>query len=556
MPFWSVWLRALGKAIWQEVPQAIAGMIPFGENLYRIGERFYQNLASEQKPDERRTALEQLVAQPQEAIAIVARQIAAEVAPEAPPEIQLRLASTLELAPAVARCSLRRADDPSGQSVPPTLRLDQKGALLPFVPPGPPRFQAGESPQALNGWKLVERLGVGGFAEVWKVCHPDDDHLIAAYKFFLDDPSRSRFGEHEVAVLKQVRRLGTSSATGIVKLEDFNIKTDPLWLRFECIDGGDLVSHAQRFYGAAATSFILELARIVGCCHRLTPPVVHRDIKPSNILLRREDDRLVPLIADFGIGGNSAAETLNQERLATVHRATLPTELLGSHSAQYASPEQRAGRPPDPRDDVYALGVLWYQLLVSNLNVGAPSGNWQKKVSLVGLNPALVELLGSCSDEDRPADATVLAERITLAMGQRQRDKIVPGDRVPAIPSPSAEDEEGMRPESFLPEDAEVDFPEGMQVNLKVSPDEALRLIRTIPHKKCQRAIPNNWRLNEDRKVTHSSVYWLYCWAKTGQNSDKAAQVSRKVFNAIFDVSYTDFDRAVDHESARKKRYQ
>src|SRR5271157_4804012 len=119
MPFWSVWLRALGKAIWQEVPQAIAGMIPFGENLYRIGERFYQNLASEQKPDERRTALEQLVTQPQEAIAILARQVAAGIRPEAPPEIQLALGSPRGVARAAARRSLRPANAPIRRSGPP-----------------------------------------------------------------------------------------------------------------------------------------------------------------------------------------------------------------------------------------------------------------------------------------------------------------------------------------------------------------------------------------------------------------------------------------------------
>lgn len=471
MPFWSVWLRALGKAIWQEAPQAIVGLLPFGENIYRIGERFYKNLSEQQKPDESRAALEELIVQPSAAVAAVAREVAAAVAPDAPPDIQLRLAHTLELAPAVARRSLRRAEDPSGKSVPAALRLDQKGALLPFIPAGPARFESGESPPLLNGWKLVERLGAGGFAEVWKACHPDDEHLVAAYKFFMEDPSCSRFGEHEVAVLKQVRRLGTASATGIVKLEDFNVKADPPWLRFECIDGGDLVSHAPRFYGAAATDLLLELARIVGRCHQLTPPVVHRDIKPSNILLRCDDDRLVPLIADFGIGGTSAAETLNQERLATVHRATLPTELLGSHTAQYASPDQKAGRPPDPRDDVYALGVLWYQLLVGNMTVGAPSGNWQRRVAAVGLNHALVDLLGSCCDDDRPADAAILAERIAAALRPEGRSKTAPITDRP-LPEPDIDeslfDEDLLKSEPGDADDSEASSGENNSTALRL----------------------------------------------------------------------------------------
>ncbi|MGL4555852.1 MAG: protein kinase domain-containing protein, partial [Gemmataceae bacterium] len=432
MPAWKIWLWALGKAIWSEAPQAVVGLIPFGDNLYRVAERFHANLNAGQPPAQNHAALQQLIALPPQEVQEEAERVAEVVAPDATPDARRTLARTLTLAPDVSRRTLRRAEDPGGKTVPATLRLDQKGALVPFVPPGPPRFQAGESPAPLNGWKLVERLGAGGFAEVWKVCHPDDEHLVAAYKFFLADPARSRFGEHEVAVLKQVRRLGTSSATGIVKLEDFNVKTDPPWIRFECIDGGDLVAHAPGFYGPAATAFVLDLARIVGRCHRLTPSVVHRDIKPSNVLLRREGGRLVPLIADFGIGSTSAAAALNQERVATLHRATLPTELLGSHTALYASPEQRAGMPPSPRDDVYSLGVLWYQLLMGNLTLGAPSGNWTKKVAALGLSAELIELLGSCCDDERPADAAALAEALTSAMDQPGRE---PPTAAPAPPT-------------------------------------------------------------------------------------------------------------------------
>ncbi len=93
-----------------------------------------------------------------------------------------------------------------------------------------------------------------------------------------------------------------------------------------------------------------------------------------------------------------------------------------------------------------------------------------------------------------------------------------------------------------------------LQVNLKVNPEEALSQLRTIPHEKFQQAIQNNWRLTTDGKVTPASVYWLFCWAKTGMSSNRAAKAARRVFDQLFDVSYRDFDKAVDHETARANR--
>ncbi|MGL4551007.1 MAG: protein kinase domain-containing protein, partial [Gemmataceae bacterium] len=346
LPAWKTWLYALGRAIWQETPQALIGLVPFGDNLYRIGERLRANLSAEQKADESRAALTQLVVQPQALIDAAADEIADAVAPEAPPEVRRTLARTLELAPAVSRRSLRRAEDPHGRTVPATLRLDQKGAMTPFVPAGPPRFQGGQTHPAFGGWVLRERFGVGGFAEVWKITHPRDEDLSAAVKFFLDDDARGRLGEHEVAVLRQVRKLG--HGTGVVRLEDFDEKADPPWIRFEYVADGDLLHHAPHFFGAKATAFVGELAEALGRCHRLTPPVVHRDIKPGNVLMVPAAGRLRPVIADFGIGGVASAWALSQDKPTTRPTAELPTILTGSHTALYASPQQRAGARPDP----------------------------------------------------------------------------------------------------------------------------------------------------------------------------------------------------------------
>ncbi len=419
MAAWHIWLRSLGSAIWQEAPSAILGLIPFGENVGRIAERFWNNLREGQSPAEDRAALEQLVNAPPEELAAAAADVAEQVAPEAAPETRRTLALTLGMAAPVSRRALTRADDTEGKTLPAALSLTGPLVLGKFIPPGPPRFREGQTHPAFGNWVLRERLGVGGFSEVWRVQHPRDESLCAAVKFFTSDEARSRLNQHEVAVLSQVRKLG--AGTGIVRLEDFDEDADPPWIRFEYVSGGDLIRHARQFFGAKSTSLIQQLAEIVGKCHRLTPPVVHRDLKPGNVLRRAGDARLLPVIADFGIGGVSSSLELDQARTTRAPGA-LPTLLSGSHTALYASPQQVAGEAPDPRDDVYALGVMWYQLAVGDLSSPAPSGlAWVDELKESGFAPGLVRLLAACIEprkEKRPSDAADLAQKIVAAIAQ------------------------------------------------------------------------------------------------------------------------------------------
>jgi formylglycine-generating enzyme required for sulfatase activity len=414
MAHWQKWLRCLAQAVWHEVPLCIANLVPFGERFLGVGVRFRDLLRHEQSIDESRAALAELVTADPAAVRAEAQAIAQAVAADQSPQVQQNLAHYLELAPLLTQQSLTRTEDPRGLTVPPLLALDQPRNLLPFIPAAPPRFKPGDTPAGLNGWVLVRRLGVGGFGEVWQVRHPDEERLVAAVKFCLDDSAR-RLLAHEAKVIGRLMELGRSSP-GIVPLLDFNIKADPPWLKYEFVEGGDLHAHAPMFFGSAGTRVIHTLAQIVGRFHRLDPAVVHRDLKPSNILLTKMADGSYRLrIADFGIGSTAANWALDQERLQTRPSAALPTALLGSHTPLYASPQQRQGLGPDPRDDVFALGVLWYQLLLGNLASERPSVKWRKKVAHLGLTESLLDLLEACCDDDpegRPRDAAVLAEQI------------------------------------------------------------------------------------------------------------------------------------------------
>jgi formylglycine-generating enzyme required for sulfatase activity len=121
-------------------------------------------------------------------------------------------------------------------------------------------------------------------------------------------------------------------------------------------------------------------------------------------------------VSDFGIGGIAAGHAISRTRLGTSQGQFLMTALRGAHTPLYASPQQARGEPPDPRDDVHAIGVIWYQMLTGSLTAGRPGGmRWARKLADLGLAPPLIELLGACVEEDaadRPTDAADLAERL------------------------------------------------------------------------------------------------------------------------------------------------
>jgi serine/threonine protein kinase len=220
------------------------------------------------------------------------------------------------------------------------------------------------------------------------------------------------------------------------------LSATPPCLEYEYVAGGELTAVIQDLHGrgqmtpTAASRLLLRLAEIVGYAHRLSPPIVHRDLKPANVLVQQiPDGEFVLRVADFGIGGIAADRALQQSSRETPRGQAL-TALRGACTPLYASPEQRRGLPPDPRDDVHALGVIWYQLLTGDLNAEAPRGlQWYKELREAGMSEGLLNLLASCVESraaNRPADALCVAE----ALAKELRVELLPASRPAPVPAP------------------------------------------------------------------------------------------------------------------------
>jgi hypothetical protein len=375
-------LRCIGEAVCAHGLRGLAGVVPFGEVLYDVARDAYERFRHDQDEQQLRQALQDAVQAGVQEVRAEALAAAREVAAGQPPEVEQRLADYLTQVPAAVRQSLRRPSDPAGTTVPPNFTFGQPENLLRFLPNRLPKFKPGEYPFANIDLELVELLGMGGFGEVWKAQNPyQRAEPPVALKFCLSE-SAARSLRHETDLLDRVKRQGTHG--GFVKLLRTYLRAEPPCLEYEYIEGGDLSGLLREWADlpaaercSRATEVMTQLAGIVGLAHRLSPPIVHRDLKPANILVQRVADGWTLRVTDFGIGSVVAEEAIRATRQGSETRGgVIASELRGAHTPLYASPQQMRGALPDVRDDVYSLGVIWYQLVTGDLTSGAPTGNW------------------------------------------------------------------------------------------------------------------------------------------------------------------------------------
>jgi formylglycine-generating enzyme required for sulfatase activity len=441
-----VLLRCIGKAAVKNIVNLVSFGVG-GDILVDAWDYWQKATRDEQRPADVQAVAQMSAAELRAEVVRIVREEAAAL----PAAQQAQLASYLGQVPAMIRRSLRRPSDPTGTTIASGTVFRKPEDLLPLLPASLPRFKAGDRPAGIGDWELVELLGVGGFGEVWKARNPHFDGMApVALKFCLDAAARDRLLKHEAAVLNQVMRQGKHD--GIVPLLHTYLGADPPCLAYEYIDGGDLAGLIQERRDGLppqqAARVIHRLAEIVGFAHRLQPAIVHRDLKPANILVKSRPDGKVALrITDFGIGGLAVQEAMTQARRGTKSGDSLTAAVRGSYTPLYASPQQMRGDKPDPRDDVYALGVIWYQLLTGDLTKGRPGGDaWRKRLADRDMTPELLALLASSYEDeraDRPASAVVLAEKLDallrplLAARQYPNVELVLGEKLDGLLRPS-----------------------------------------------------------------------------------------------------------------------
>ena len=226
---------------------------------------------------------------------------------------------------------------------------------------------AGQGVPGREHFRLCEQLGLSRGNEAWLARH-DKTGELRVYKF-------STEGER-LAVLKReatIHRLlheSLGDRDDFARVIDWNFATAPFYL--ECEYGGpDLARWAEGEPGLASLDpaqrlqLFLKIADAIAAAHGVG--VLHKDIKPANVLMQSRDGGWQPRLADFG-----SSRLLEPERLHELGITALGltlTQAAGDSSATplYLAPELLAGHAATVQSDIYALGLLLYQLMVGDL---------------------------------------------------------------------------------------------------------------------------------------------------------------------------------------------
>ena len=229
-------------------------------------------------------------------------------------------------------------------------------ANAPTVTPQPFSAQAGAT---VGRYRLLQRVGEGGMGEVWLAEQTTPVHRTVAFKVIKPgmDTAQviSRFeAERQALALMDHPAIATVFDGG-------STPEGRPYFAMEYVKGEPITTYCDRHKLSMPERLELFLRVCEGVQHAHQKGVIHRDLKPSNVLVTIHDDHPVPKIIDFGVA-KATAQHLTERTLFTELGVMIGTP-------EYMSPEQAemSGLDVDTRTDVYALGVMLYELLTGAL---------------------------------------------------------------------------------------------------------------------------------------------------------------------------------------------
>jgi len=208
--------------------------------------------------------------------------------------------------------------------------------------------------EMVGAYRIIEQLGQGGMATVFKAYHPALDRYVAIkvlHPAFLEDSNFLARFQREARVVARLEH------TNIVPIYDFAEHGGRPYLVMKYVEGVTLKARlAER---RLTLTEILPIVEAVGAglAYAHQQGVLHRDVKPSNVLLTRDGQIY---LADFGLA-----------RMAQMGESSLTSDRMVG-TPQYMSPEQAMSKPNlDARTDIYSFGVMLYEMAVGRVPFNA-----------------------------------------------------------------------------------------------------------------------------------------------------------------------------------------
>jgi len=297
--------------------------------------------------------------------------------------------------------------------------------------PGPELgFNAGDAVPGREQWRLSRAMDISGSSEVWLAENPKT-HEQRVFKFAADG-ARLKGLKREITVSRFLRE-SLGDRPEFVRILEWNFETSPFFLESEYA-GSNLAEWAAAKGGLLKIALdvrlrlLVDTAQAVAAAHGIG--VLHKDLKPANILIVPDTTNDWQIkIADFG-----SASLFDPSRLRALGITNLGfTQTAGTDgessagvltgTLMYLAPEVLAGQSPSASADVYALGVLLYQLVVGDFRRPLAPG-WEAEI----VDPLLREDIAdaACGDPaKRLSSAADLVERMLTREQRRiRRDEL------------------------------------------------------------------------------------------------------------------------------------
>jgi len=284
-------------------------------------------------------------------------------------------------------------------------------------------------------WKLVRRLGSGSVGEVW-LAENKDLGKTRAIKF-CHEPKRLVSLRREQALLKRLAEKLDESHS-FVRIEAVSLDDPPYYIGMEFVDGKELQKWFAENGGNSQIGEMTKLELVAQVADALQAAhevgVIHRDVKPANILIRNPSDpNGMPsaVLTDFGIGTVISSEVLAATKLGFAERFDTKTEEeIGVGSFTYMAPEVLDGgdgQSATTRSDIFALGVILYQIVVGDFYRTLP-----RREFLEIEDPILRADIMEFTAHDpmrRPGSAGELADRLRSIEVRRRAEEEDEADR-------------------------------------------------------------------------------------------------------------------------------
>jgi len=288
--------------------------------------------------------------------------------------------------------------------------------------------------RTLGKYQLVERLGQGGIAEVYKAFQPGVDRFVASKVLHCH---LAESGDFVARFQREARAVGRLHHPNIVRVIDFDQEADVYYMIMDYIQGGTLAAYLKErrlLPVIEALRIGAQLADALAYAH--AQGMIHRDIKPGNVMFT-DETHTHAVLTDFGL----AHLCDNQEA-----RLTMTGAMVGTPT--YMSPEAVRGEPCDARSDIYSLGVVLYEMVTGKTPyiANTPYSMIMKQANEPlplprALNPALPVMVEDLllralakEPEDRYQSARDLASAIHQVLRALGGAQTVPNPTLPVTP--------------------------------------------------------------------------------------------------------------------------